>query len=126
MKIVDYSDIYYKGILKQPVPPCRKGKFVYVVNQATQEIFFIIAPIELSKYHATIVERFCLMNKITGSYTNAKRDDFTIYDSDWQVQGGGFWKRISVKGSIEIYGSSQAYGACDIEELRTQISHLTI
>ncbi len=42
-------------------------KFVVLCNQNKQADLFIMAPIELSKYHATIVERFCLLNNIDGS-----------------------------------------------------------
>ena len=126
MNIVDYSNVYYPLILKKPVPTDRKGKFVLVTNLATQEEFFVMSPIELSKFHANIVERFCLVNKIQGAYANAKRDNFRIFDSDWHAQGGGFWEINSKKESIALFGSSQAYGGCNIKELRKNIAYRSV
>jgi len=121
MTLVDFSHDYYTILLKQPVPACRSGKFVHVINVDTKEDFFIIAPIDLSPYHATIVERFCDKNHIKGRYVSAKRDDFKILDPDWQVQGGGFWEINGGEQSIRLYGFSQAYGGCDLEDLRAKI-----
>ena len=121
MYVIDYSHYYYKRLLKQPVPACRSGKFVHVINHDTQEEFFIMAPVELSRYHATIVERFCHDHDINGRYVNGKRDDFRIFDSDWQVQGGGFWEINGAEKSIRLYGFSQTYGGCDLEDLRARL-----
>jgi len=121
MTLVDYSHDYYNRLLKQPVPASRSGKFVHVINLDSHEEFLILAPVDLSRYHATIVERFCRQNDIQGRYISARRDDFKILDPAWQVQGGGFWEINGGEQSIRLYGFSQAYGGCDLENLRATI-----
>ena len=121
MKLIDYSQVYYSVLNKQPVPARRKGKFVYLINIASVEEFLILSPIELSKYHATIVERFCQLNAIEGRYTTAKRDYFEIHDSDWTIMGGGYWEIDDTVKTIVLNGCSQAYGSCDLKDLRAKI-----
>ncbi len=117
---IDYSDIYFERIKKTEKPRRRGGKFVQIINEATEKEYLVLSPKELSIYHANIIERFCMMQKIKGSY-NSKKDYFTINDDDWVVVGGGIWVIDEDKRRLELSGASRGYGAFAAEGLKGKI-----
>ena len=73
--LIDYTSRYYPSLAGTSVPAVVSGKFVQVRNGNT--LYLILSPKELTKYHANIVERFCMDKGIEGRY-DAKREKFTI------------------------------------------------
>lgn len=119
-ELIDYSDIYFRRIKKVEMPQRRGGKFVQIINEDIEKEYVVLSPKELSVYHANIVERFCMMQKIDGSY-NSKKDFFTIHDDDWVVVGGGIWVVDDDKKALELSGASKGYGTFEAQGLKRKI-----
>ncbi len=62
---IDYTPLYFTAIARTPVPPVMGGKFVQIRNDETE--YLVFSPQEFTKYHAGIVERFCLDKGIEGA-----------------------------------------------------------
>ena len=114
LRFVDYCPLYYTELQEQLLPSRRQGKFVVLRN--TTVCYAVFSPRQLSAYHANIVERFLQGVGVGGRY-NAKRDVFTFDSPDWHVEGGGHWRRDDVRGTLHLYGRSQAYGGLDLVTL---------
>ena len=107
MMLIDYTTLYFTSIAGTSIPPVTAGKFVQIRNGNAH--YLIFSPREFVKYHANIVERFCMDNGIEGSY-DAKREKFTIHDREWQIVGGGKFERDETRKAIKLYDNSMAYG----------------
>lgn len=115
---VDYSEMYYQVICKASVPSRRGGKFVQLENDETE--YVVLSPKGLSVFHANIVERFCALHEIQGHY-NTQFNLFTIDDSDIDIVGGGFWEIDDMKRLLYMFGTSQAYGAFRVTNLKEKV-----
>jgi len=82
MTLFDYTPVYFNSLAGTSVPTVVAGKFVQIRSGNT--LYLILSPREFTKYHANIVERFCMDKGIEGSY-DAKREKYTIADQAWQV-----------------------------------------
>lgn len=122
-EIIDYSEEYYKVLLKEPIPAKRSGKFVQIRNNETDKEFIILSPSKFSIYHADIVEKFCLANGITGRH-NRSSHYFKISHTSWEVIGGGHWVINSVNRTLDLTGKSQAYGRFDSNGVKENILSL--
>jgi hypothetical protein len=89
------------------VPPVVTGKFIQVRNG--DDLYLILSPKDLTKYHANIAERFCMDRGIEGGY-DARRERFIIRDSAWEIIGGGKFERDGNNKAIKLYDTSMAYG----------------
>jgi hypothetical protein len=107
MTFIDYTSFYYTSIAGTPAPAVITGKFVQIRHENI--LYLVFSPKEFTKYHANIIERFCMDKSIEGSY-DAKREKFTIRDQAWQVLGGGKFERDGNKKAIKLYDNSMAYG----------------
>ncbi len=96
----------------------RKGKFVQIIHNNGE--YLVLSPKELSRYHANIVERFCLQYKIDGYYDRALHK-FEIIDSEWDVVGGGRWDMDEENKILHLFDNSQAYGRFDASDLREKV-----
>lgn len=121
MTLIDYTPFYYTSLAGTPIPPATTGKFVQIRNG--NALYLVLSPKEFTKYHANIVERFCMDKGVEGSY-NAKRDTFTITDQAWQVIGGGKFERDSNKIAVKLYDNSMAYGKFDATGLKEMLGSL--
>ena len=119
--LIDYTPFYYTSILHNPVPPIISGKFVQIRN--AQTLYLVVSPQELTRYHANIIERFCMDKGIEGSY-DAKREKFTISDHEWQIIGGGKFERDDNKKAVKLYDNSMAYGKFDATGLKEMLGDL--
>ncbi len=118
---IDYTYLYYTIIAKTDAPPVISGKFVQIRNLSTE--YLVFSPKEFTKYHANIVERFCLDKGIEGSHdSEGKR--YVISDRAWIVAGGGKYEIDRNKKTIKLYDNSMAYGKFDIQGLREKILSL--
>ena len=119
--LIDYTSLYYPSLAGTSVLAVVAGKFVQIRNGNT--LYLILSPKELTKYHANIVERFCMDKSIEGRY-DVKREKFTIMDREWQIIGGGKFERDTNKKAIKLYGDSMAYGKFDETGLKEIIRAL--
>jgi hypothetical protein len=79
---VDYTQLYYQEVAKTAVPAVLSGKFVRIRSESTD--YLVFAPKEFTKYHANIVERFCIDRGIEGSYdSEGKR--YELADRAWTL-----------------------------------------
>ena len=121
MTIIDYTPFYYTSLAGTAVPPVTSGKFVQLRNGDT--LYVVLSPREFTKYHANIVERFCMDKGIEGSY-DAKREKFTILDRAWVIIGGGKFERDANKKAVKLYDNSMAYGKFDMTGLKEALADL--
>ncbi len=118
---INYLKLYYTEISKTAAPLVVNGKFVQIRNEST--LYLVFSPSEFTKYHANIVERFCLEKGIEGSYGPEKKR-YDMYDQAWRVLGGGKFEMDSDKKAIKLYDDSMAYGKFDASGLKETISVL--
>lgn len=118
LSVVDYRQVFYVVLNNEQIPRKCRGKFVLFAHD--EERFAVFSPRGLSRYHANIVERFLSLRSISGYY-NDKGDRYDTYSSDWQIQGGGHWELNEEKGTLCIFGFSQAYGGVDLNELAASL-----
>ncbi len=121
MVLIDYTPFYYTSIAQMGVPPATTGKFVQI--RKGSELYVVLSPKELTKYHANIIERFCMDKGVEGAY-DAKREKFTIADREWQIMGGGKFERDASKRTITFYDNSMAYGKFKAEGLKDALQAL--
>lgn len=119
--IIDNTSFYYTSIAGTPVPAITTGKFVQIRNGNT--LYLVLSPKDFTKYHANIIERFCMDKGIEGSY-DAKREKFTITDHEWQIVGGGKFERDDNKKAIKLYDNSMTYGKFDATGLKEMLGAL--
>ncbi len=117
-RIVDYSPILFKKI----VPATRHGKFLQLVEDGEVEML-ILSPYQLSKYHAQILERYCVLNDIEGRFVKMP-DFFQATGSDIEVIGGGHWKIDDSVRRLVLNGESTMYGAFNKEGLSGKVRAL--
>jgi hypothetical protein len=118
MTLIDYTTFFYNSFSGTPVPTIVIGKFVQIRNGNT--LYIVFSPKEFTKYHANIVERFCMDKGIEGSY-DSKREKFTIANQAWQIVGGGKFERDANKKTIKLYDNSMAYGKFDATGLKEML-----
>ncbi len=121
MIVIDYTPFYYASLARTSAPPATAGKFVQIRHGADR--YLVFSPKELTKYHANIVERFCMDTGIEGSY-DGKREKFTIADQAWAIVGGGKFERDDEKKAIKLYDESMAYGKFDATGLQEMLAAL--
>jgi hypothetical protein len=120
-ELIDYSPLYYTEIAKTDVPPIIIGKFVQIRNESME--YLVFSPKDFTKYHANIVERFCLDKGLEGSYDpDGKRYD--IYDREWDIVGGGKFEIDTTKQTIRLFDDSMAYGKFDSRGLPEKVSSI--
>lgn len=118
LKVIDFSDLYFRVMQKEAVPPQREGKFVILSRNGDRYAAF--SPRELTCYHANIVERLLLQHGVRGRY-NMKGDEYYFDSSDWTVEGGGYWRLDQQAGRLELFGRSASYGAVDLEATAAEL-----
>ena len=119
--LIDYTPFYYTSLVGTPVPTVVTGKFVQIRKGNT--LYLVLSPKEFTKYHANIVERFCMDKGIEGSY-DAKREKFTITDHEWRIIGGGKFEIAINKKAIKLNDNSMAYGKFDAMGLKEVLGTL--
>jgi hypothetical protein len=120
--LIDYTSLYYLAVAKSlTIPSLTTGKFVQIRNGNTLTV--VISPKEFTKYHANIIERFCMDKGLEGSY-DSRREKFTIHDQAWQIVGGGKFERDMNKKTLRLYDNSMAYGKFDTKGLKEMLGAL--
>ena len=118
-ELIDYIQLYYTEIAKTDVPPVIIGKFVQIRNESME--YLVLSPRDFTKYHANIVERFCLDKRIEGSY-DLDRKRYDIYDQEWDIVGGGKFEIDATKQTIRFYDESMVYGKFDSRGLPEKVN----
>jgi hypothetical protein len=121
MVFIDYSPLYYREIAKTGPPSVIEGKFVQIRNESTE--YLVLSPKSFTKYHANIVERFCLDNGLEGSYHDAGKR-YILADRSWTISGGGKYAINTTQKTVRLYDESQAYGKFTAQGLRDTLLSL--
>jgi len=121
MIFIDYTPFYYTSLTGTPVPAVVTGKFVQIRNGDT--LYLVLSPKDLTKYHANIIERFCMDKGIEGRY-DSRKEKFTIHDHAWFIVGGGKFERDANSKAIKLYDNSMAYGKFDGSGLKEMLGTL--
>src|SRR5574341_93762 len=118
---IDYTDLYFSVVGKAAIPAKTGGKFVRIRNEADD--YLVFSPKEFAKYHANILERFCLDRGLEGNYDpEGKRYD--IADRSWVVLGGGTFEVDREGKKPRLFDDSMAYGKFETQGLKEAISSL--
>jgi hypothetical protein len=125
MRIIyrDFSETYYRDIAGADPPDRVEGKFVQMRKGSSE--YLVFSPREFTKYHADVVERFCMDHGIPGVYVSAHKR-FDILDPEWTVIGGGKFEMDRKKKRIRLYDDSMAYGKFDRKGLMEKILSLAV
>lgn len=105
--IVDYSKMYYHNIKGIEIPDKNVGKFVQIRHEDIEYLLF--SPKEFTKFHADIVEKFCIEQGLSGFYNPVKKL-YEILDIGWSIIGGGKFELDRLQKQILLYDDSMAYG----------------
>jgi len=116
--VIDYSEMLYK----ENITPTRQGKFLQIVDDGEIELL-VLSPYELSKFHAQILERYCMLQDIEGRYVK-KPDHFRATGADIEVIGGGHWKIDESVLRLVLNGESTVYGRFNSEGLSGKVRKL--
>lgn len=115
--LIDYSTVVFpKGTV-----PIRRGKFLQFIDENDEVEVVALSPYELSKYHAQILERYCMLNDIVGRYVRMS-DDYRVFGGEVTVIGGGHWKIDESNRHLMLTGESTIYGKFDPEGLADKIA----
>ncbi len=117
-RLIDFSPILYR----KSVPAARGGKFLQLVEDGEIELL-ILSPYELSKYHAQILERYCMLNDIEGRFVK-KPDYFQVTAADIEIIGGGHWKIDESLRRLVLTGESTMYRRFNPEGLAEKVRAL--
>ncbi len=112
---INYIPLYYASVSNTPVPPLIIGKFVLIKSEAA--LFLVFSPKDFTKYHANLVERFCLDKGLEGSY-DRERKRYDIHDKAWTIAGGGKFAIDKSRKTIKLFDDSMVYGKFDDTGLR--------
>ena len=118
---IDYSEADYRDLAKTDLPEQYAGKFVQIRKGATE--YLIFSSKAFARFHADIVERFCMDRGIPGTYNNQNKN-FEIHDPVWVVRGGGKFERDRKKKLLHLYDDSMAYGKFEKNGLKEKILSL--
>jgi len=121
IELIDYTQLYYTAIAKTNIPPAVIGKFVQIRNVSME--YFVLSPKDFTKYHADIVQRFCLDKGIEGSY-DADSKRYNIYDQAWAIVGGGKFEIDATQKTIRFYDDSMVYGKFDSRGLPEKVNSI--
>ena len=117
-RIVDYSATFFPGEL----PASRQGKFLQLVRDGETELL-VLSPYGQSKFHAQILERYCMLNGIEGRFVR-KPELFATAGTDVEVVGGGHWSLDEPDARLLLFGESKVYGRFDAEGLPEKVRGL--
>jgi hypothetical protein len=121
IELIDYTHLYYIAIAKTDVPQVIIGKFVQIRNKLME--YLVLSPKDFTKYHANIVERFCLDKRIKGNY-DPDRKRYDIYGQEWDIGGGGKFEIDTTKQTIRFYDDSMVYGKFDSRGLPEKVNSI--
>jgi len=118
---INYTSLYYTYIAETTTPLMINGKFVLIQHESTE--YLVFSPAAFTKYHANIVERFCLDKGIEGGY-NAEGKVYNISDHAWIIAGGGKFEIDTLHGTLKLFDESMAYGKFNGQGLQEKILSL--
>lgn len=111
MIVEDYSPDYFESRLGGRTPAVCEGKFVHI--SGPKEEFLVLSPIELTEYHAHIVQRFSRRRAEMSSVSLPSGEEVRFGTPGWSIKGGGCFQWDKTARRISLWGASKAYGTFD-------------
>ena len=111
MIIEDYSREYFEGRLGGRIPSICEGKFVHITGP--KEEYLVLSPIELTEFHAQIVQRFSRRRAEMSSVSLPSGEEVRFGTPGWNIKGGGRFQWDKAGRRIALWGASKVYGAFD-------------
>ncbi|MBN1212991.1 MAG: hypothetical protein JXA92_10470 [candidate division Zixibacteria bacterium] len=96
-----------------------RNKFVIMTHRDIAAL--VMGPVTRYPYHAALLERYCIDNKIPASWAH-KPDLLEIFDREVQLKGGGLLDIYPQDKILKIYGFSSAYGPYSSDYLKKFIN----
>ena len=118
---IDYSEADYRDLAGTDVPEQYAGKFVQIRKGVTE--YLVFSSKVFARFHADIVERFCMDRGIPGIY-NGQNKSFEVLDPSWVVRGGGRFERDRKRKLLHLYDNSMAYGKFEKKGLKEKVLSL--
>jgi hypothetical protein len=119
MVVEDYSPGYFEGRTGGNIPPSYEGKFVHIVGP--DEEYLVLSPVELTEFHAHIVQRFSRRRAGISSVSLPSGEDVRFGTPGWSIRGGGRFHLDRTARCLSLWGSSKAYGNFDGAHLLTAL-----
>ncbi|MDH5203415.1 MAG: hypothetical protein OEW69_09170 [Nitrospirota bacterium] len=129
INLINYAKTYYADTARKGIPDQYAGKFIQI-RKGPKE-YLVFSPKGFTRFHAEILERFCMDRDIPGIY-NSQKKSFDILDPAWVVEGGGKFEIDRKKKFLRLYDDSMAYGKFDRRRLKEKLlsiaefSHYTV
>ena len=111
MVVEDYSPSYFESRLGGRLPEVYEGKFVHITGP--KEEYLVLSPVELTEYHAHIVQRFSRRRAEISSVSLPSGQEVRFGTPGWSIKGGGRFRLDKTTRRILLWGASKAYGAFD-------------
>ena len=110
MIVEDYTPDYYQSRLGAALPSTYEGKFVHIAGPADE--YLVLSPVELTEFHAQIVQRFSRRRPDTSS-VYLPSGEVRFGTPGWSVRGGGRFQLDRAANCLSLWGESKAYGGFD-------------
>ncbi|MEW5701622.1 MAG: hypothetical protein AB1792_05275 [Candidatus Zixiibacteriota bacterium] len=120
MIVEDYSDHSVPAGVEHKAPTVYGGKFVHITGP--HEEFLVLSPVELTEYHAHIVQRFSRRRRDISSISSPSGNDVRFGTPGWRIKGGGWFRLDHAAGVMHLWGASKAYGKFDGAYLRKTLA----
>lgn len=111
MIVEDYNPDYYEARLGGATPPICEGKFVHITGP--HEEFIVLSPIELTEFHAQIVQRFSRRRVEMSSVSLPTGEEVRFGTPGWEIRGGGRFQWDRATRRLCLWGASKVYGPFD-------------
>lgn len=119
MIVEDYSPEYFEARLGGKTPAVCEGKFVHITGP--KEEYLVLSPVELTEYHAHIVQRFSRRRAGMSSISLPSGEEVRFGTPGWNIKGGGRFQWDGPAHRISLWGASKAYGAFDGAYIRAAL-----
>ena len=97
---------------ESPTLPSSDFNCKFILIRDSDTLWLVFGSLSTYRYHAQLVQRFCVINDI--NYSWVKKDDLLdVLDDDIDIKGGGFINFDEKKQLLDFTGYSTAYGKFD-------------
>jgi hypothetical protein len=119
MVIEDYSPVGHDPLADDPSGDVYEGKFVHIIGPNDEYLCF--SPRGMAKYHANIAQIFSRRREFLSFIMHPSGEDGRFATPGWTVKGGGRFRLSRTNKTLELWGTSKAYGKFDGPDLQAKI-----
>lgn len=119
MIIEDYSPIGFSPLDGGGNGDVYEGKFIHIIGPGDE--YLCLSPRGLAKYHANIAQAFSRRREHLSFVMHPSGEDGRFATVGWTIKGGGRFRLNRAERTIDLFGSSKAYGGFNGPELQQKI-----